>query len=220
MSSSQRKGPRLIGRPPGASGERTREEILEGALEAFAETGYEAMSVRELTRQLDVSHNLVHHYFGSKKELWRAAVEHDLGRAARELAALLAEGVGSPSPVETLRAGIERAIVLLARHPAAARIVADEAGRGGERLDYIYDEFLQPGMGVLRRFLRSAQEHGIREVDPRVLVLFILSAASALFTHGALAEKLRIPSPTSGRSLDRYTESLVELILSGIVTPG
>ncbi len=192
---------------------------MDAALEAFAETGYEAMSVRELTRRLDVSHNLVHHYFGSKQELWRAAMEHGLGRAARELATLFAESIESPSPIDTLRAGLERAIVLLARHPAAAHILADEAGRGGERLDYIYDEFMRPGMGALRRFLRSAQERGIREVDPSVLVLFIVSATSTLFTHEALAKKLRIPSPTSGRSLDRYTESLIELILGGIAAP-
>ncbi len=30
------------------------------------------------------------------------------------------------------------------------------------------------------------------------------------------AKKLRIPSPSSGRSLDRYTESLIELILGGV----
>jgi len=30
-------------------------------------------------RQLSISHNLVHHYFRAKAELWRAAIENSLG---------------------------------------------------------------------------------------------------------------------------------------------
>ena len=44
------------------------------------------MSVRELTRQLGVSHNLVHHYFRSKADLWRAAIDHAFGTVSAELA--------------------------------------------------------------------------------------------------------------------------------------
>lgn len=211
-----RRGSRPVGRPPGATGQRTREEILEGALEAFADAGYEAMSVRELTRRLSVSHNLVHHHFGSKPELWRAAVEHGVGATIRELAELLDQGIGGPSPAETLRAGLHRAINLLAKHPAVARIVADEAGRGGERLDYIYDQFVRPGMETLKRFLASAQGGGVREIDPRMLVLFVASVCSAPFTHGALAEKLGVPAPKSTSSIDSYAHTLVKLMLGGL----
>ncbi len=215
-------GSRPVGRPPGATGQRTREEILEAALEAFAAAGYEAMSVRELTRRLSVSHNLVHHHFGSKPELWRAAVEHGVGGTIREFSELLDQGIGGPSPAKTLRTGLLRAINLLAIHPAVARIVADEAGRGGERLDYIYDQFVRPGMETLELFLVGAQGRGVREIDPRVLALFVASVASVPFTHGALAEKLGVPVPRpagSTVSVEGYAETLVELMLGGLIAP-
>ena len=50
--------------------------MLEAALVSFAELGYEGTSVRDLCRQLGVSHNLIHQRFGSKDDLWYAAVDH------------------------------------------------------------------------------------------------------------------------------------------------
>src|SRR5580765_7584227 len=78
--------PRRAGRPRAAGGSvRSREEILHVTLEAFGAVGYDAMSVRELTRQLGVSHNLVHHYFRSKADLWKACIDQSFGTLTEEI---------------------------------------------------------------------------------------------------------------------------------------
>jgi len=204
-----------VGRPPGDTADRTRAEILDAALDAFAEAGFEATSIRELTRRLGVSHNLVHHHFGAKEDLWRAALDHGLGPTTEELLALIGASIGGPNPVEVIRDGVERAMALLRRRPAVARILADEFARSGPRLDYLYDRYLKPSMAVLRRFLTEARDQGVRDVDSRVAVLFVLSTASALLTHGALAEKLGL----GARAQERYAASLVDLMLGGLATP-
>ena len=205
---------RPAGRPPGATGADTRGEILDGALEAFAEAGFEAMSVRELTRRLGVSHNLVHHHFGSKQDLWRAALDHGVGSTAGELAELLSQSVGSPRSRQVLHQVLESAIALLTKCPQVARIFADESARPGPRLDYLYDQFLGPLVAILSRFLSESRAYGVRDVDSRVAALFVLSSASAQFTHAALADKLGI-----GRGSDiGYTRSLVDLVLGGLMT--
>jgi TetR/AcrR family transcriptional regulator len=187
---------------------------LDAALEAFADAGFEAMSVRQLTRRIGVSHNLVHHHFGSKLDLWRAAVDHGVGSTAAELFALLRESVGSPESKEILREVLEAAIELLTRRPAMARIVADESAREGPRLDYIYESYLGPLVDILSRFLAQSRSQGIGDVDPRVASLIVLSSASAQFSHGALANKLGIGSDSKGS----YTEALVDLVLGGLTT--
>jgi AcrR family transcriptional regulator len=205
---------RPAGRPPGATGADTRGEILDGALEAFAEAGFEAMSVRELTRRLGVSHNLVHHHFGSKQDLWRAALDHGVGSTAGELAELLSQSVGSPRSRQVLHQVLESAIALLTNRPQVARIFADESARPGPRLDYLYDQFLGPLVAILSRFLSESRAYGVRDVDSRVAALFVLSSASAQFTHAALADKLGI-----GRGSDvGYTHALVDLVLGGLMT--
>ena len=206
---------RPAGRPPGAAtGDETRNEILDAALKAFAEAGFEAMSVRELTRRLGVSHNLVHHHFGSKQDLWRAALDHGVGATASELTNLLSRSVGSSRSRQVLHQVLESAIALLTKRPEVARIFADESARPGPRLDYLYEKYLGPMVAILSRFLSESRAYGVRDVDPRIAALFVLSSASAQFTHHALSEKLGIGS---GAEAD-YTHSLVDLVLGGLMT--
>jgi TetR/AcrR family transcriptional regulator len=218
MSSQTRDGrsarrPRPAGRPPGATGEGTRDEILDAALQAFAEAGFEAMSVRELTRRLGVSHNLVHHHFGSKEDLWRAALDHGVGPTAEDLIKLLGERVGSRDSKQILQQGLARAFELLARRPAVVRILADESTRPGPRLDYLFERYLGPLVEMLSRFLTESRAHGLRDLDSRIAALFVLGSASAQFTHDALAEKLGLGPATQ----PHYTKSLVDLIMGGLV---
>jgi len=61
------------GRRPGTSG--TREAILDAARRAFAERGYQQATIREVAGIAGVDPALVHHYFGTKQDLFVAAVE-------------------------------------------------------------------------------------------------------------------------------------------------
>jgi AcrR family transcriptional regulator len=53
----------------------TREAILQAALAAFSRHGYDGIGVREIARAAGVTAVLVNRYFGSKEELFAAAVE-------------------------------------------------------------------------------------------------------------------------------------------------
>jgi len=214
-SSSATRKP-LVGRPPGADGDETRERIMESALEAFAEHGYDAMSVRELTRQLGVSHNLVHHYFGSKSELWYAAVEHSLGQSTTEILTRLEGAIGDSDPVGSVRRLLGVTFMEAARHPAVLSIIADESGRGGERLDFLYKRFLEPAIEITGRFLEAARPHGICDMDPAFLALHVLSTTSLLFTHDALFEKLGYSTPASPEMQEAYSGSAADLMVMGL----
>lgn len=68
------------GRRPGHSG--TREAILSAARESFTASGYDRASIRDIAGRARVDPALVHHYFGTKQELFTAAVELPLDLAA------------------------------------------------------------------------------------------------------------------------------------------
>ena len=59
----------------GGKGRATRERILAAARQAFASGGYAAVSVRSIASQAGVDQSLVHHYFGTKKDLFLAAMD-------------------------------------------------------------------------------------------------------------------------------------------------
>lgn len=61
------------GRRPGSAD--TRGAILNAARAEFASRGYEKTTVRAVARAADVDAALVHHYFGSKEQLFLAALD-------------------------------------------------------------------------------------------------------------------------------------------------
>ena len=64
---------RRTGRRPGSSG--AREQILAAAKSAFAANGYERTTIRGVAREAGVDPALVHHYFGTKRQLFVDAMD-------------------------------------------------------------------------------------------------------------------------------------------------
>jgi AcrR family transcriptional regulator len=78
------------GRRPGESG--TRDAILDAARAGFAEAGYEGATIRGIAEAAGVDPALVHHFFGTKEDLFVAAMDLPVNPAV--LAELvLAEGL-------------------------------------------------------------------------------------------------------------------------------
>lgn len=205
-----------MGRPPGADGDQTRDRIIDAALQAFAVHGYDAMSVRELTRQLGVSHNLVHHYFGSKSDLWYAAIDHNFSSSTEEVLGELAQAIGDPEPEKAVRRLLELTFRNAALHPAALAIAADESHRGGERLDYLYEHFLAPGIEMVGRFLEAARPYPICEIDPKILALHVWNATTSMATRSALFEKLGYHSSKPNEPLGEYAEAAIDILVNGL----
>ncbi|MFF2132122.1 TetR/AcrR family transcriptional regulator [Streptomyces olivochromogenes] len=70
--------PRRRGRPSRTETEAapaTRDRILHAAREEFSERGYEKTSVRGIAKAAGVDSALVHHYFGTKEQVFEAAIE-------------------------------------------------------------------------------------------------------------------------------------------------
>lgn len=63
---------RRPGRPAGSSD--TRERILSSARELFAHNGIDRTSIRAVAAKAGVDAALVHHYFGTKQQLFAAAI--------------------------------------------------------------------------------------------------------------------------------------------------
>ncbi|MFC8872805.1 TetR family transcriptional regulator [Streptomyces sp. NPDC057148] len=69
------EGTRRRGRPPRTESADTRARILTAAREEFSERGYEKTSVRGIGKAAGVDAALVHHYFGTKEQVFEAAIE-------------------------------------------------------------------------------------------------------------------------------------------------
>src|SRR2546430_17080254 len=93
------------GRRPG--NQDTREAIVEAARKAFAERGYDRASIRAIATSAGVDPALVHHYFGTKDELFLATVNAPIDPATILPAVLPAAREAQPVRLaRTLRPGL------------------------------------------------------------------------------------------------------------------
>src|SRR5688500_2433744 len=100
---------------------RTREFDTEAAvsraMELFWSRGYEATSMRDLTRHLGLGQGSVYAAFGDKEGLYRAALEHYRSTLAAAALESLEEGADARTAIRTML--VER-----------LRIAVGENGRG------------------------------------------------------------------------------------------
>ena len=69
---TEQKAPRRRGRPRGGTDSRAR--IIGAAVDEFGEQGYDAATIRSIAARAGVDSALVHHYFGTKADLFAEAV--------------------------------------------------------------------------------------------------------------------------------------------------
>jgi AcrR family transcriptional regulator len=117
----------------------TREAILRSALAAFSRHGYDGIGVREIAHTAGVTAVLVNRYFGSKEELFAAAVETafaERGSLFTGESSTLAQRL--TADVMTKEKDAERINVFFlllrsAPNPRAAEILRDSIARHFER---------------------------------------------------------------------------------------
>jgi AcrR family transcriptional regulator len=101
-------------------GERTRQRLLEGAIAAFAASGYRGTSVSAIARAAGLTPAAAYAHFPAKAALFEAAVDADAGL-------LLDEAMGGlrPGPPRDRVLGLmARLLEGLPRHPLARSVLA------------------------------------------------------------------------------------------------
>lgn len=191
---------------------RTDSDLLDAALDEFADQGFDGASVRSLCRHLAVSHNLMHERYGTKEELWRQAVAH--GFSALAVSLVEAAAASPADPYDRLRAILVRYVQLTAERPALIRIINYEAMHPGPRLEHLYTTYLQPAHEVADAALRLLEQQGrARRIPAATLHFLIGHGAGGLASLPALAGRFDDGDP------DPLTQATaaVDLVLRGIL---
>lgn len=107
-------------RAPSRKAEATRRALIAAGIEGFAEHGFEAASVRDITASAEVNQGAITYHFGGKEGLYRAVLETVRDRlGATPL--IDADGVHLHSPEETLRRFLRQMLETLAEGPGHRR---------------------------------------------------------------------------------------------------
>ena len=166
-----------------AKGVARRQEILDRAIEVFAERGSDRTSLRSIAQEVGVTHSALTHYFGSLEELLVAVYRESSRR-------LSAENPDMPdmTPVElmTRSAHVNREVAGLVQLYSTLVAAALEEGHPAAR------EFATARFADVRKSLAARVRHNqstgrIRaDVDPDAVAALVIAASDGLQTQWLL----------------------------------
>jgi TetR/AcrR family transcriptional regulator len=196
---------------------RSRERILQAALEEFAIKGFDGTTTAAIARHAGVTQPLVHYHFTSKVVLWKAAV-----RSAFEASALAFAGVEHElrdlTSLDQMKVLTRRYVRFSASHPELARIVSHESMHGGERLQWLNEETI----GGRFDWFRSRYEQGIDEgwmkPLPLMHVLSSIGASGAyLFMVRASMWETYGVDVSDPAVVEEHADTVIEMFFHGLV---
>ncbi|WP_206796575.1 TetR/AcrR family transcriptional regulator [Amycolatopsis sp. MtRt-6] len=180
---------------------RTREFDTEAAvsraMELFWSRGYEATSVRDLTRHLGIGQGSLYAAFGDKDGLYRAALEHYRATLAAAALESLKRGGDVRSAVRTLL--VERLRIAVAEGGRGCLAVNAVCERlpGDAATGCIVRDMQDASQDALAEVLRTAAERGevAAEQDPRTLAAFLVTFLNGLLVSAKLTPDARALEP-------------------------
>jgi AcrR family transcriptional regulator len=187
------------------------DEVLHAALVAFAAAGFEAMSIRSLSRDLGLSHGALHQRFGSKERLFYAATDHGFGGLRDAMVKHLADGPAPSDARGALRAGIRAFLLASAEHPELVRLMNTEGIVASERLDYIFATYITPMVRPLPAAAAASTPTAGGRLSTRELFFLLAHGAAAPLTLQALSDRF---DDTDG-ALDpqRYADHMADVLM-------
>jgi AcrR family transcriptional regulator len=173
--------------------EERRQQILECARDAFADQGYQVVTVDDIVARAQIARGTFYLYFDDKRAVLDSLVDDFLERI---LSCIVAIDIGHAhdSPREQLRQNVERIIRFALNEPAMLKI----ALRDATRVDPVFDAKVRSFYEAMRRFLAESLDEGqdnriVREGDRAVMVSIGLGGLKELVLDAVTGTLERSP---------------------------
>ncbi|WP_174292449.1 TetR/AcrR family transcriptional regulator [Sphingomonas bacterium] len=197
-----------------------KERILAAALDLFANKGFDAVSTADVAQQAGSSQSVVLYHFGTKDELWRAAMR-DLFRTVAIKPTFDGAMYKDLDAVSRLRVLLRSFVLTSARHPELGRVINREGSSSSERMMWLFQELARPNYAAFEAlFVEGARSGLLKSYPAPMLTLLAHGAAATLFNLGSIAQMLLDGDPFAQDVVELQADLVVDIILNGLTTKG
>ena len=195
----------------------TRRMLLEAAIREFTEKGLAGARVDSIARRASVNKQMVYHYFGSKDELFTAALEtvyQHIRAREKEL------NLAALDPEEAMRRLVEFSFDYLAENPEFIALINDENRMQSVHLAQSSD--LVAMHSPLVELIEQTLERGVRaevfndRFGPVNLYISIAALGYFYFSNSSTLSTIFDRDMTSKGQIARRRQHVVTLILSAL----
>lgn len=216
-ASGDAPAPRRRGRPAVDTAHAIDESVfLAAAFSMFAERGYDATTLRELARDLGVSHNLLNVRFGLKANLWRAAVDWRMIEASTSVVAAF-DGEGDAE--QRLRDLVRRFCEWATENRDIVAISYHEGQRDSWRLEYIVQTFIRPFQVRLDALIDEVRAvRPVHALSTTALMALLVQGVGFYFAARPLQIRLGETSDASRETALIQARLFADFLIGGLLT--
>jgi TetR/AcrR family transcriptional regulator len=199
------------GRSAAAPSAATRQAILKAAEELFVAHGFAATSTATVARVAGVTKSLIHHHFGSKRELWDAVklvVMEEYGHTQQQL---LDE---RPPGIDLIEESIRSYFHFLQAHPNVVRFWNWMTIEGDHECPAFSQWLMHQGVDMLRKAQRIGEIRS--DVDAEYVLAQVCVLLRGWFIERPILERNVLTERSSAECDERYLLSITRVFLDGL----
>ena len=185
---------------PGAAESKGR--ILAAAERLFAEQGYAATSIGEISELAGVNRALIYYYFKNKRDLYWAVIREGV----EQMSGMMAEAtLGGKTVREKIEAFVGGYYRLLLQRQDTVRIAFREITGSGEELGLPIKECFGQNLAQLEAIMGEGIASGeLRQLDPEMTAHSVLGMINVFMTQRLVTERTFPPDQVVCHTLELF----------------
>lgn len=194
------------------------QRILEAAVNEFCRAGLAGAKLDVIAMEAKVSKQLIHHYFGTKAELYIAVINEVTANEIRQLINLDYE---SCEPEEAIALFLDKVFGFFTHWPFLAGLYNDQGVYGGEHMPECRELIIQSPelLARLQSVLERGQQSGVFNknfADPKQTIAAALMVVMGGFTHGPLLNSLTPIDFSVSENIEQWRQFSIQFVLSAL----
>jgi len=194
-------------------------QILDAAMEIFAEVGYEGARVDEIAKRSGMNKAMIYYRIGDKKALYEAVIHDVFGDTAERISENILDEF---SPEEKFRIYIANLAKTMSQHPSFPRIMMREVASGWTNFSEAVVKDITGILVIIKGIIDDGVKKGVFiDINPLVvhlmaigtMLLFNLSLPVRKNYNHLLEGKIELPDDSS---LDNIVSEIQRVMLRAL----
>lgn len=204
------------GRPQGSS-DIDHDNLFQSAIKVFANKGFEACTMTEISVAAGISRTSLNYHFGSKEKLWYQTIDFLAEKFITKFNENKELNKGL-DPIPLLKATIQQIVRFNANYPEFISLSFTSLNKKDERSKYIIEKFSIPTFDLTKDIFKKLRKEGkIKLLSKQDQSAILLGMTSFMFANSYLIEQVFKSDPFDETQIKAYTDSVIEIFFNGIL---
>lgn len=196
---------------------KTKDFILQTAGEEFAKYGFDAVSMNDLVKKLDINKATIYYHFKDKRTLYHEVIKNEIGILNSNIEAIFDE---SKDALVLLKDYIKAMICTIKDNPNVVQIALREIANYGANIDESFIPFIEKELELLKKIINSLDlKDEYKDINIFTIYALINGTIKTFYAIQMSQLPLGIQSikQDSEKSLDYISEFVSNILIDAIV---